>query len=59
MSEFDERQPALLNDQLNNNMIPWRGERQSDWHHNATRHDGGLVEWDGIVFDGRCEPLRG
>lgn len=59
MSEFDETKPALLHDQLNGKIIAWTGELQGDWLRNAKLHDGGLVEWDGVLFDGWCEPLGG
>ena len=59
MREFDPSQPGNLHDSLNDKMIPWTGERAESWREHASRHAEGVIEWDGLLFDGWAEALGG
>lgn len=59
MSEFDPSQPAVLHDTLNDKMIAWTGEHQASWREHANDHSEGVIEWDGLLFDGWGEALGG
>ena len=61
MNSFYPAQPALLHDQLNDKIIPWSATREEldSWRQHANPHSEGVVEWDGLLLDGWCEPLGG
>jgi hypothetical protein len=59
MSTFDPTRPALLHDQLNDKMLAWTGEELAGWREHANPHSQGIIEWDGLLLDGWCEPLGG
>lgn len=59
MNTFDPSKPALLHDQLNDDMVPWTGEELVGWQKYAKRRSDGVIEWDGCLIDGWCEPLGG
>ena len=52
MSVFD---PTLLHDK----MIAWTGEKEAKWRRQASQHSEGVIEWDGLLFDGWGEALGG
>jgi hypothetical protein len=54
MSEFDPTPPALVHDQLNDQMFRWEPERHGrDWQRSGpTPWRPGVVEWDGLLLDG-------
>lgn len=57
MSEFDPSKPALVHDQLSDQVIEWEPERHGrDWHQggHVDRQDG-VIEWDGLRLDGWME----
>lgn len=59
MSSFDPSMPALLHDQLNDAMVPWTGEQAEHWRQHTSAYRGNMIEWDGSLYDGWCEPLGG
>ena len=59
MGEFNPTEPAILHDRLGDNVVPWTGEMSEDWLRRARPRSDGLVEWDGLLFDGWDEPLGG
>jgi hypothetical protein len=52
ISEFDPSQPAILYDSLDDKMVPWSGEKAASRREHASRHAEGVIEWDGLLFDG-------
>jgi hypothetical protein len=42
----------ILHDSLNDKMVPWNGEQAPSWREHASRHAEGVIEWDGLLFDG-------
>jgi hypothetical protein len=59
MSEFNPSQPGNLHDYLNDKMVPWTGEQAASWRRYSKRHPEGVMEWDGLLFDGWAEALGG
>jgi hypothetical protein len=59
MHAFDPTRPALLHDQLNGKIIPWSAapEEVKSWRQHANTHNEGVIEWEGLLLDGWCEPL--
>jgi hypothetical protein len=54
MAEFDPTKPALVHDRLNGKVIDWKPERyQRHYQAFATPFDPGVIEWDGLLLDGR------
>jgi len=53
MSEFDPSRPALVYDQLNDETLEWLPIRHRILYERyATRHDDGIVAWDGLLLAG-------
>jgi hypothetical protein len=59
MNGFDPSKPAILHDQLNDQIIPWTGEDAEHWRRYASPHAPGVIEWDGLLIDGRGNVLGG
>jgi hypothetical protein len=59
MSTFDPTVPAILHERRTDRIITWTGERAGDWVRNARVPADGLVEWDGLLFDGWGNVLGG
>jgi hypothetical protein len=59
MSEFEPTKPAVLHDQLNDKMVAWTGEDVASWRAYSNPHRAGVVEWDGLLFDGWVEAPGG
>ena len=54
MADFNPSKSALLHESLNDQFMLWDPRRADDWRQSAKPHPGGLVHWDGYVFDGWC-----
>jgi hypothetical protein len=60
MSTFDPSRAVLVHDQLNDNTFAWLPEWRQNYEQSATKsHYEGIIEWDGLLLDGWCEPLGG
>jgi hypothetical protein len=59
METFDPTEPALLHDQLNDEIMPWIGEQPEEWRKYARKDSEGVVAFEGHLFDGWAEPLGG
>jgi hypothetical protein len=58
MSEIDPDKPGqLVHDRFNDETIEWQPKRHGqDWQQRGHRDWGdGLVDWDGLLLDGRME----
>jgi len=59
MDEFDPSEPAILHDRLNDSIVTWTGEKVSEWKQYARPHTVGVIEFDGLLFDGWGNVLGG
>jgi hypothetical protein len=61
MSTFDPTEPAPLQYELNDKMIAWTGtgEELQHWKTRAALGPDDVVESNGLLVDGGCEPLGG
>ena len=59
MDEFDPSEPAILHDCLNNSVITWTGDKGGEWKRYARQHAAGVMEFDGLLFDGWGNVLGG
>ena len=57
MSDFDPSMPAMVHDQLNDEMFEWQPEKWlKHFERYAQAHGPGIVGWDGLLLDG-WQPL--
>jgi hypothetical protein len=59
MSTFDPWQPAILHDRVEHRIITWTGEHAADYERHGLLTPYGSVEWNGKIFDGWGDVLRG
>ena len=59
MNEFDPSQPAVLHDQRNDQIVTWTAELADNWRQYASDRGDGVIEWDGLLFDGWGNVLGG
>ena len=59
MSQFNPAEPAILHERTQNNIIPWTGEFKDKWAQNAQQHSDGVIEFEGMLYDGWGHPLGG
>jgi hypothetical protein len=59
MDDFDPTEPAILHDRLNDQIVTWTGELKDDWVKKAKPHTIGVIEFDGLLFDGWGNVLGG
>jgi hypothetical protein len=53
MSEFDPSMPAMVHDQLNEDLFEWLPDQWGEHYRQYARDFGyGLIEWDGLLLDG-------
>ena len=54
MSEFDPALPAMVHDQLNDETFEWQPDKWLEHYRQYACDFGyGLIEWDGLLLDGR------
>lgn len=56
MSDFDPDRPCRVRDSLNGRTFHWQPQWADDYRAFAHRHAEGVVNFDGLLLDGR-EPL--
>lgn len=54
MVGFDPTQPCWIHERLNQRIFAWQPMTLAAWRKHATvgRHGLGVVNWDGLLFDG-------
>ena len=52
MDTFNPDMPCRVHDGLNDIILDWRPEWAEDYRRWAGEHDTGVIEWDGLLFDG-------
>ena len=51
MLTFEPKRPALVHDQLTDEIIRWDPDWAATWHH-CRYYVLGVVEWKGLLLDG-------
>jgi hypothetical protein len=55
MTTFDPDTKCQVHDGLNDEIIDWQPEWAANYRQYASDHDVGVIEWDGLLFDGWSE----
>jgi hypothetical protein len=59
MKDFDPCEPAILHDQVADEIVTWTGDGADDFKRSSAARADGAVVWKGYVFDGWGNVLGG
>jgi hypothetical protein len=59
MKDFDPSEPAILHDQVSDQIISWTGEDAEAFRRAQVARDDGTIAWNEFVFDGWGNVLGG